>query len=162
MDFVLSFGFLGCILEFYFDPIINRISFFSYRLLGAFFTHGISGFVSLYLGFSCLAKMTNKNAWVPLLVLLFFVVIAEIVNLSCGAYFKANDIWLHVNYMFLVSGDVMPLDLIMKNCKGNQALYAISVAIGMGLFMIAFDTVFMGIRSFIHQHRVPRKLREHA
>ena len=157
-DFVLIWGLLTAVLQFYFaGNMFGQNQIFSYYILGSMTTHAISGFVSLYVGISGIAKMNKKDAWIPILILVGFEIIAETVNLTCNAYFKSSGLNYYVNYMFLDSGDGTPFDIVRSWFGNYKVPYVITVATGMCLYMVIYDTVFMSFRYFISQHQLQKE-----
>ena len=131
LDFVLIFGILGAVLGTYgagnnygtypvlcFDNLVSGI------------THATSGFASLYIGITKMAKMKKKNIPITFSVLLFFVVCA----------FVANKI-LNYNYMFLVRGDGTPYEVLYSLVGGNPVLYPLGVV----CMFLAYILLFYGI-----------------
>lgn len=130
-DFVAIFGVLGAVLGTYaagnnyacypvlsFDNVVSGI------------THSISGFASLYLLITGMAKMEKRNLGITLGILLGFAVAAYTAN-----------VLLDYNYMFLMRGDGTPYDILYNLVGGHPVLYPLGVII---LFLI-YITVFYGI-----------------
>ena len=128
LDFVLIFGVLGAVLGTYtagnnygsypvlsFDNVVSGL------------THSLAGFAALYIGFSGMVSMKKKNMPITFSILIGF----------CVAAFVANKL-LDYNYMFLVSGDGTPYDILYNLFNGSKVLYPLSVV---ALFLI-YITIF--------------------
>ena len=130
LDFVFIFGLLGAILGTYgagnnygsypvlsFDNVISGI------------THCISGFASLYIGFSRMTSMKAKNIWITFAILFGFCISANIANTV-----------LDYNYMFLVAGDGTPYDILYSLVGGHPIAYPIGVV---ALFVIYVSCFYL-------------------
>lgn len=135
LDFVAIFGILGAVLGTYcagnnystypvlsFDNVVSAI------------THAISGFVSLYVMITGMARLNRKNIPITITILLFFSIAASIAN-----------IFLNCNYMFLLRGDGTPYDILYNLVGGNGLLYPLGVV---ALFLI-YITVYYGASYFV-------------
>ncbi len=142
LDFVLIFGILGAVLGTYgagnnygtypvlcFDNVVSGI------------THATSGFASLYIGITGMAKMKKKNFPITFSVLLFFIVCA----------FVANKI-LNYNYMFLVRGDGTPYEILYSLVDGNPVLYPLGVV----CMFLVYILLFYGIYFRTNHNRVKK------
>jgi len=137
LDFVFVFGLLGAILgTLMAGNIYSYYPALHFAPLVSMFTHGIAGFASLYIGIAGLATMEKKNIAVTVGTFLCFLVVAEFVNLS-----------LHKNYMFLVTPDGTPFEIVWSWTQGNPVLYPILVSILMVLYMGAFYGVYYAVKS---------------
>ena len=94
-------------------------------------THTISGFASLYIMFSGLASMKKRNIGITFGILFGFSAVAYIVNLL-----------VDYNYMFLMSGDGTPYDILLNLLGGNPVLYPICVVLLFVLYIALFYSVF--------------------
>lgn len=117
LDFVCIFGILGAV----FGTIgagqnYNAYPVFSFDNVVSGLTHSISGFASLYIMFAKMASMKRENIFISYSILLAFCVVAYIA-----------DILLPYNYMFLMSGDGTPYDILFNLVNGNKTLYPVSV-----------------------------------
>ena len=137
LDFVFIFGILGAVLGTYgagnnyscypvlgFDNIISGI------------THSISGFASLYIGITGMARMKKKNIPITFAVLIGFAVCAMIANAL-----------LDYNYMFLVRGDGTPYEVLYALVGGNKFLYPIGVMALFFLYILAFYGICYLVRT---------------
>ena len=128
LDFVCIFGILGAVLGTYgaaqnygcypvlsLDNVVSGI------------THSIAGFASLYILFSGMASMKRKNIAITFGILAFFCVAAYIAN-----------ILLDYNYMFLISGDGTPYDILYNLVGGSPVLYPIGVVALFLIYISAF------------------------
>ena len=131
LDFVFIFGLL-CALLGTFGAAQN---YGSYPVLGwdnvvSGITHSISGFAALYIGVSGMMSMKKENIWITFAILLVF---------SAAAYIA--DKLIPYNYMFLISHDGTPYQMIYNAVGGSPVLYPIAVV---GLFVI-YILLFYGI-----------------
>lgn len=136
LDFVTIFGLLGAVLGTYcagntysYYPVLC----FDHLVSGV--THCISGFAALYIMIAGMASMKKQN--IPLIcgILLGFCVAAYLANLA-----------LDYNYMFLMSGDGTPYDILYNLVGGNRLLYPVSVAALFFLYIWLFSTVYSRLR----------------
>jgi len=136
LDFVLIFGVLGAVLGTYaagnnygsypvlsFDNVVSGL------------THSLAGFAALYIGFSGMVSMKKKNMPITFSILLGF----------CVAAFVANKL-LDYNYMFLVSGDGTPYDILHNLVGGNAVLYPLLVVLLFILYITLFYSVYFLIQ----------------
>ena len=131
LDFVLIFGLLGAVLGTYgAGNNYGTYPVFCFDNLVSGITHAISGFSSLYIVITVMAKMKKKNFPITFSVLLFFIVCA----------FVANKI-LNYNYMFLVRGDGTPYEVLYSLVGGNPILYPLGVV----CMFLAYILLFYGI-----------------
>lgn len=137
LDFVLIFGLLGAVLGTYgagnnygsypvlcFDNVVSGI------------THSISGFCTLYIGITKMAKMQKRNIPITFSVMLGFAACAMIANAL-----------LDYNYMFLVRGDGTPYEIFYSLVGGNPILYPMIVILLFLLYILAFYGICYGIRA---------------
>ena len=136
LDFVCIFGILGAVAGTYgagqnyscypvlsFDNVVSGI------------THSISGFASLYIMFTGLAGMKKQNIVITYGILLGFCVAAYIA-----------DITIPYNYMFLISGDGTPYDILYNLVGGSPVLYPMGVVVLFLVYISAFYFVVSRIR----------------
>ncbi|MBE6660360.1 MAG: hypothetical protein E7605_03045 [Ruminococcaceae bacterium] len=136
LDFVLIFGVLGAVLGTYaagnnygsypvlsFDNVVSGL------------THSLAGFAALYIGFSGMVSMKKKNMPITFSILLGF----------CVAAFVANKL-LDYNYMFLVSGDGTPYDILYNLVGGNAVLYPLLVVLLFILYITLFYFIYFLIQ----------------
>ena len=136
LDFVCIFGILGAVAGTYgagqnyscypvlsFDNVVSGI------------THSISGFASLYIMFTGLAGMKKQNIVITYGILLGFCVAAYIA-----------DITIPYNYMFLISGDGTPYDILYNLVGGSPVLYPMGVVALFLIYISAFYFVVSRIR----------------
>lgn len=131
LDFVFIFGLL-CALLGTFGAAQN---YGAYPVLGwdnivSGITHSISGFASLYIGVSGMMSMKKENTWITFAILLVF---------SAAAYIA--DKLIPYNYMFLISHDGTPYQMIYNAVGGSPVFYPIAV---IGLFIV-YILLFYGI-----------------
>lgn len=140
LDFVFIFGILGAVLGTY----AAGQNYASYPVLSldnvvSGITHAISGFASLYIGFSRMTSMKTKNIIITFAILLSFCVMAYVVNVI-----------IDYNYMFLMRGDGTPYDLVFNMVGGSPVLYPIMVVLLFVLYVSLFYYVFYLIRKRKH------------
>ena len=136
LDFVCIFGIIGAVAGTYgagqnyscypvlsFDNVVSGI------------THSISGFASLYIMFTGLAGMKRNNIIITYGILLGFCVAAYIA-----------DITIPYNYMFLISGDGTPYDILYNLVGGSPVLYPIGVVALFLIYISGFYFVVSRIR----------------
>ncbi len=139
LDFVFIFGLLGALLG-----TVMAANIYSYypalhfAPLVSMFTHGIAGFSSLYIGLAGLATMEKKNIPLTMGTFLGFLLVAEVINLT-----------LHKNYMFLVTPDGTPFELVKAMVNGNPIAYPLLVSFLMILFMVGFYGVYYLIQKAV-------------
>ena len=122
-DFVLTFGILGAV----FGTIGATQNYGCYPVLSmdnvfSGITHSISGFASLYIGFSGMISLKKKNMPITLGVLGLFSVLAYVANII-----------LDYNYMFLMYHDGTPYSIFYNMVGGSPIFYPIVVV---GVFVI--------------------------
>lgn len=123
LDFVFIFGVLGAVMGTYCaGQNYSAYPVLSFDNVVSGFTHSVSGFAALYIGFSKMISMKKKNIWMTVCILLGFCAAAAIAN-------KALD----YNYMFLRAGDGTPYDIVYNFVNGNAVLYPLCVV---GLFLV--------------------------
>ncbi len=142
LDFVFIFGVLGAVMGTY----CAGQNYAAYPVLSfdnvvSGFTHSISGFAALYIGFSKMISMKKKNIWITFTILLSF----------CGAALLANKI-LDYNYMFLRAGDGTPYDIVYNLVNGNAVLYPLCVVGLFLVYIVAFYYVY-----YLIAHLVAKK-----
>lgn len=144
LDFVFIFGIVGAILGTYgagnnyssypvlsFDNVISGL------------THCISGFASLYIGFSGMASMKKRN----------FPIVCGILTVFCVMASIANSL-LDYNYMFLVRGDGTPYDIFYNLVNGNRVLYPMIVVALFFLYIGVFQLTYTAIqKARLHRKR---------
>ena len=132
LDFVLIFGLLGALA----GTFGAAQNFGSYPLIcidnvASVITHCISGFGSLYIGFSGLGSLRNRNIGITFGILSFFCVAAYIVNHI-----------IDYNYMFLMAGDGTPYDILFNLLGGSPIFYPIGVVVLFFVYITAFYGVY--------------------
>ncbi len=143
IDFVCIFGLLGAV----FGTIGAAQNYGCYPVLSmdnvvSGITHCISGFAALYIMVSCMERMRKENMILTYGILIFFCIAAYIAN-----------ILVDYNYMFLMSGDGTPYDIIYNLVNGNRVLYPLLVV---GLFLI----YIFGFYKIFHLITDKRKAKE--
>ena len=130
-DFVAIFGILGAVLGTYgagnnygtypvlcFDNVVSGI------------THSISGFTSLYLLITGMARLKKSNISITFSILMGF----------CVAAYTAN-ILLDYNYMFLMRGDGTPYDILYNLTSGHPVVYPLAVVALFWIYIVGFYQV---------------------
>ena len=131
LDFVSVFGLLGAVLgTFGATQNYNAYPVLSFTNMVSGITHTISGFAALYIMLSGMASMKRKNMWITFAILLTF----------CAAAYVAN-ILVDYNYMFLMSGDGTPYDILFNLVGGHKVFYPLSVV---ALFLV-YIGAFYGV-----------------
>lgn len=150
LDFVMIFGILGAVL----GTIGAGQNYNAYPVLSldnvvSGVTHSISGFASLYIMFAGMASMKRKNIGITFAILGGFGIAAYITNRL-----------IDYNYMFLVSGDGTPYDILYNLVSGNQIIYPISV---MALFVLYISIYYLIFYLIQKKHEVIKEpLTHHA
>lgn len=132
IDFVCIFGILGAV----FGTIGAGQNYNAYPVLSldnvvSGITHCISGFASLYILFARMASMKKKNIWITFSILGVFCVLAYIANIT-----------VDYNYMFLMSGDGTPYDILYNLVGGNAVLYPLLVILLFFIYITVFYYLF--------------------
>lgn len=131
LDFVSIFGLLGAVLGTYgAGQNYNAYPVLSFDNVVSGLTHSISGFAALYIILSGMASMKRKNIWITFTILLGFCAFAYIANLL-----------VDYNYMFLMSGDGTPYDILYNLVGGHKVFYPASVV---ALFLV-YICMFYGL-----------------
>lgn len=123
LDFVFIFGILGAVLGTYgAGQNYNAYPVISFNNVVSGLTHTLAGFASLYIAFSGMISMKRENiGWC------FGVLIA-----FCAIAYGVNRL-IDYNYMFLMSGDGTPYDILYNLVGGSPVFYPLGVV---GLFLI--------------------------
>jgi len=146
LDFVFIFGMLGAVLGTYgAAQNYNAYPVLSFDNLFSALTHTIAGFAALYIGISDMKSMKPKNIPITFAILSAFCVMATIANELIG-----------YNYMFLVSSDGTPYEILYNLVNGNPVLYPMLVI----LLFILYISAFYGIYLFIKSKSTTGKLTE--
>lgn len=135
-DFVCIFGILGAV----FGTLGAAQNYNAYPVLSldnvvSGLTHCISGFASLYVMFARMTSMKRSNIGLTFGILLTFCALAYIAN-----------VLIPYNYMFLMSGDGTPYDILFKLARGHRLWYP---ALVVGLFLVyivGFYNVYYAIQ----------------
>lgn len=131
LDFVFIFGLLGAVLGTYFaGQNYGAYPVLSLDNVASGITHSISGFCTLYIGFSGLISMKRRNIGICYGILMGFCTAAYIVN-HLADY----------NYMFLMAGDGTPYDLLYNLLGGSPLWYPIGVVV---LFLVYISLFYYG------------------
>jgi len=135
LDFVMIFGILGAVLGTY----LAGNNYSSYPVMSldnvvSGITHSISGFCSLYIGFSGMTSMKKKNIPITLSILTCFCILAYLANVI-----------IDYNYMFLMRGDGTPYDIIFNLVNGHPFFYPVIVVILFYIYIVAFYWVYYQI-----------------
>lgn len=134
LDFVCIFGFLGTV----FGTVGAGQNYNAYPVLSfdnvvSGITHSISGFASLYILFSRFAGMKKRNIGITFSILIGFCIAAYIANIT-----------IPYNYMFLMSGDGTPYDILYALVGGSPILYPIGVVLLFLAYIVCFYILFYG------------------
>lgn len=128
LDFVLIFGILGAVLGVYFaGQNYSAYPVICFDNVVSGITHSMSGFCSLYIIFSDMTSMKRSDIGICFGILSGFCILA----------YAANHL-VNYNYMFLMSGDGTPYDILYNILGGDPILYPIGVV---ALFF-AYITLF--------------------
>lgn len=132
LDFVLIFGLLGALA----GTFGAAQNFGSYPLIcidnvASVITHCISGFGTLYIGFSGLGSLKKRNIGITFGILFFF----------CATAYIVNHI-IDYNYMFLMAGDGTPYDILFNLVGGSPVWYPIGVVALFLVYIVAFYGVY--------------------
>ena len=132
LDFVCIFGIIGAIFgtigagqNYNAYPVISLVN------VASGITHTISGFASLYIMISGLASLKKRNIGITFGILFAF----------CAAAYIAN-VTIPYNYMFLMSGDGTPYDILYNLAGGSEILYPILVILLFVLYIALFYSAY--------------------
>ena len=132
LDFVFIFGILGAVLGTYgAGQNYNAYPVLSFDNVVSGLTHTMSGFCSLYIGFSGLTSMKRKNIGICFGILLGFCLLA----------YTANCL-VDYNYMFLRAGDGTPYDILYNLVGGHPVLYPLGVIVLFLVYISLFYYVY--------------------
>ena len=142
LDFVSIFGLLGAVL----GTIGAAQNYNAYPVLGfdnmvSGVTHTISGFTALYIMVAGMASMKKSNAPVAFAILGGFGVAAYVAN-----------VLVDYNYMFLVSGDGTPYDILYNLVGGHPVAYPLLVI----LLLVVYMGLFYGVYYLIQKKKAAR------
>ena len=144
IDFVAMFGILGAVFGTYFaGQNYGCYPVLSFDNVVSGITHSISGFTSLYIAFTGMTELKNRNIPITFGILGGF----------CIAAYSANTL-LDYNYMFLMQGDGTPYDILYNLVNGNTVLYPLGV---FSLFLFYIAAIYV-----THQLAVLRKAKKTA
>ena len=139
LDFVCIFGLLGAVCGTYgAAQNYNAYPVLSLDNVASGLTHTTSGFAALYIIVSGMASLKEKNIGITFGILLGF----------CAAAYVANTL-IGYNYMFLVSGDGTPYDILYNLVGGSPLWYPLGVV---GLFLL-----YIGAFYFVHHLTAKKK-----
>ncbi|MBO5439841.1 MAG: YwaF family protein [Clostridia bacterium] len=132
LDFVLVFGILGAV----FGTIGATQNYGCYPVLSmdnvfSGITHSISGFASLYIGFSGMISLKKKNLPITLGILGVFSVLAYVANVT-----------LDYNYMFLMRDDGTPYSIFYNLVNGSPVFYPLLVVGAFVLYVVLFYYIY--------------------
>lgn len=132
LDFVGIFGIVGAV----FGTLFAGQNYSCYPVLSfdnvvSGLTHSIAGFTSLYVMITGLAKMKKRNMGITFTILISFCV---------GAYIA--NVLIPYNYMFLMSGDGTPYDILYSWVNGSRVLYPVLVVLLFLLYITIFYWVY--------------------
>ncbi len=133
LDFVFIFGMLGAVLGTYGAgqnyaayPVLSFDNIFSAL------THTIAGFATIFIAISGMKSMKLKNIPLTYAILFAFCIMASVANSAIG-----------YNYMFLVSGDGTPYDILYNLVGGDPILYPTMVILLFLIYIVAFYGVYI-------------------
>lgn len=130
LDFVCIFGLLGALTGTYgAAQNYNAYPVLSMDNVISGLTHTISGFASLYIMISGMASLKTRNISITFAILFGFCIAAHVAN-----------ILVDYNYMFLVSGDGTPYDILYNLVGGSPVLYPLGVV---GLFVLYIGIFYL-------------------
>lgn len=142
LDFVFSFGILGAVFgtigaaqNYNAYPVISMDNVFSG------ITHSISGFASLYIGFSGMVCMKKKNMVITIFIVLITSALAYLANII-----------LDYNYMFLMRDDGTPYSIFYNLVNGNKVLYPLIVVGIFVVYIILFYYVYEKITNKLQKN----------
>ena len=148
LDFVCIFGIVGAVLGVYgAGQNYNAYPILAFDNVVSGITHSLSGFASLYIMISGMASLKTKSIPLTVSILLCF----------CAAAYAAN-LLVDYNYMFLMSGDGTPYDILYNLTGGSPVLYPLGVV---GLFLL-YIAGFYGVRIGIRNRKEKRQLQRTA
>ena len=132
LDFVCIFGLIGGVL----GTVGAAQNYNSYPVLSmdnviSGITHCISGFSSLYILFAGMASMKRRNIGITFALVLVF----------CAAAYIAN-ITIPYNYMFLMSGDGTPYDILYNLVNGSKVFYPLLVVVLFLVCIVVYYSMF--------------------
>lgn len=134
LDFVFIFGILSAVMGTYgAGQNYSCYPVLSLDNVASGLTHTISGFASLYIAISGLARTSMKKKNIPIT----FGILIGVCILALIA-----DLTIPYNYMFLMRGDGTPYDVIYNLVNGNPVLYPILVVALFLLYIAAFYGVY--------------------
>lgn len=132
LDFVLVFGILGAVAgTIGATQNYNAYPVLSFTNIVSGITHSISGFASLYIIISKMQSMKMINALWVFTIMFAFAVMAYIANVT-----------IPYNYMFLMSGDGTPYDIIYNMVNGNKILYPMIVVLVFAVYIAVFYGIY--------------------
>lgn len=134
-DLILIWGFVGAIMGTFLATEFTFNNAFSFFPLVSVFTHCVSGFASLYIGFSKLFTLNKKTLLINIIIMLLFSGFAWI-----GAIYTPQ------NYMFLVRPDGTPFEIFYKLFNGSKIWYPISIIVLQLVFLWLFYLVAYIVR----------------
>lgn len=135
LDFVFIFGILGAVLGTYgAGQNYNAYPVLGFNNVVSGLTHSAAGFASLYIAFSGMASMKRKNIGLCFGVLLTF----------CAVAYGVNHL-IDYNYMFLMSGDGTPYDILYNLVGGSPVFYPLGVVGLFLIYIVAFYQVYFAI-----------------
>lgn len=133
LDFVFIFGMLGSVLGTYgAAQNYNAYPVLSFDNLFSALTHTIAGFACVYIAISGMKSMKPKNIPITYAILIAFCIMASVANAAVG-----------YNYMFLVSGDGTPYDILYNLVGGNKILYPMMVIVLFLIYIAAFYGIYI-------------------
>ncbi len=137
LDFVFIFGLLGALLGTY-GAGQNYAAYpvFGYDNIHSGLTHAIAGFASLYVFFSGMTSMKKKNIWITASIVTGFCIVAYITNLI-----------VDYNYMFLMSPDGTPYEIVYSMSFGIEWLYTLLVVVFFYVYIALFYLIYYLIAS---------------
>lgn len=139
-DFVCIFGILGAICgTIGAGQNYNAYPVLSFDNVVSGITHSISGFASLYILIAGMAGMKKENIGITVGILLGFCVVAYLA-----------DITIPYNYMFLMTGDGTPYDILYNLVGGSKVFYPVGVV---ALFLLYIGLYYWLFYRSTHKRR---------
>lgn len=132
LDFVAIFGVLGALLGTYgAAQNYNAYPVLCFTNVVSGITHTIAGFASLYILISGMASMKKRNIGITFGILLSFCVVAHVTNML-----------VDYNYMFMMSGDGTPYDILYNLVDGHPVLYPLCVVVLFLIYIVGYYAVY--------------------
>lgn len=146
IDFIAIFGIIGALLGMYgAGQNYNAYPVLSLENVTSAITHSSIGFASLYVMIAKMTTLKSKNMPITFGILFSFCAVAYITNLI-----------IDYNYMFLMSSDGTPYDIVYNYVNGNKVLYPLLVV---ALFIVYIFIFYFAAWTVQKLKKQPQKLR---